>query len=219
MCPPRTSLPSLARSWLLRSYSLISPGRSVRARSHRFHPRRTHAEENPPMLKRSTVLLSLAMLVMASCEKSSSSSGSAGGSKPVDPKSVKMVYIAKNTGNPYFDPMIEGFKAASADAGCEFSDIAPADATASSQLPLIKAQIQRGVNVIALSPNSPDALNQVFKEAMGKGITVICVDSDLTGNEQYRTAGVLPTDPEGVGRAQVQLLGELMGYKGKWAIL
>ena len=171
------------------------------------------------MLKRSTVLLSLAMLVMASCEKSSSSSGSAGGSKPVDPKSVKMVYIAKNTGNPYFDPMIEGFKAASADAGCEFSDIAPADATASSQLPLIKAQIQRGVNVIALSPNSPDALNQVFKEAMGKGITVICVDSDLTGNEQYRTAGVLPTDPEGVGRAQVQLLGELMGYKGKWAIL
>jgi rhamnose transport system substrate-binding protein len=171
------------------------------------------------MSSKSRMLLALAMLVLASCEKSTSSSGTPGGAKPTDAKSVKMVYIAKNTGNPYFDPLIEGFKDAAKEAGCEAEDIAPADATASSQLPLIKAQIQRGVNVIAISPNSPDALNQVFKEAMGKGITVICVDSDLTGNEQYRTAGVLPTDPEGVGRAQVQLLGELMGYKGKWAIL
>jgi rhamnose transport system substrate-binding protein len=169
------------------------------------------------MLKRSTFLLALAALVLASCEKSSSSSS--GAAKPTDPRSVKMVYIAKNTGNPYFDPMIQGFKEAASESGSEFADIAPADATASSQLPLIKAQIQRGVNVIALSPNSPDALNQVFKEAMGKGITVICVDSDLTGNEQYRTAGVLPTDPEGVGRGQVKLLAELMGHKGKWAIL
>ena len=172
------------------------------------------------MLKPSRILLALAMLVLASCEKSTSNSASSGGgAKPTDAKSVKMVYIAKNTGNPYFDPLIEGFKEAAKDAGCEAEDIAPADATASSQLPLIKAQIQRGVNVIAISPNSPDALNQVFKEAMGKGIAVICVDSDLTGNEQFRTAGVLPTDPEGVGRAQVQLLGELMGHKGKWAIL
>src|SRR4051812_6590616 len=170
------------------------------------------------MLKRSSIVLALAALVLASCEKSSSNS-SAGGSaaKPTTARAVRMVYIAKNTGNPYFDPMIEGFKQAASESGADFADIAPADATASSQLPLIKAQIQRGVNVIALSPNSPDALNQVFKEAMGKGITVICVDSDITGNEQYRTAGVLPTDPEGVGRGQVKLLGELMGYKGKWA--
>lgn len=171
------------------------------------------------MLKHNRILLALAMLVLVSCEKSSSNAGSSSGAKPTDATSVKMVCIVKNTGNPYFDPLIEGFKRAANEAGCEVSDIAPADATASSQLPLIKAQIQRGVNVIAISPNSPDALNQVFKEAMGKGITVICVDSDLTGNEQNRTAGVLPTDPEMVGKGQIELLGSLIDYKGKIAIL
>jgi rhamnose transport system substrate-binding protein len=130
-----------------------------------------------------------------------------------------MVYIPKNTGNPYFDPMVDGFKHAATEANVGFEQVAPATADATSQLPLIKAQIQLGAKVIAISPNSPDALNQVFKEAMDKGITVLCVDSDLTGNEQYRTAGVLPTDPEMVGKGQIELLGSLIGYKGKFAIL
>src|SRR4051812_7501716 len=120
--------------------------------------------------------LCLVMIVLASCKKSSStSSNTASDGGPTDAKSVKIAYIAKNTGNPYFDPMIEGFKQAATESGAEFADVAPATADATSQLPIIKAQIQRGVNVIAISPNSPDALNQVFKEAMSKGVTVICV--------------------------------------------
>jgi rhamnose transport system substrate-binding protein len=157
------------------------------------------------MLKRLTLVLVAATLFLSSCGQQSN--------PPF------MAYIAKNTGNPYFDPMIEGFKQAAKEANVDFVDVAPATADATSQLPLIKAQIQRGVKVIAISPNSPDALNQVFKEAMGKGVTVICVDSDLTGNEQNRTAGVLPTDPQGVGKGQIELLGSLIGYKGKFAIL
>ena len=159
------------------------------------------------MHKPFSILLVLGALLLTSCKRSSSSD------------STFMVYIPKNTGNPYFDPMIDGFKQAADEAKVSFEQIAPATADATSQLPLIKAQIQRGVKVIAISPNSPDALNQVFKEAMDKGVTVICVDSDLTGNEQYRTAGVLPTDPEQVGRGQIELLGSLIGYKGQFAIL
>jgi rhamnose transport system substrate-binding protein len=115
--------------------------------------------------------------------------------------------------------MIEGFKKAAEETGMQFDTVAPATADATSQIPLIKAQAQRGVNVIAISPNSTDALNQVFKEAMGKGITIVTVDSDVTGNEQYRTAGVLTVDPETVGRSQVELMGSLIDYKGKFAIL
>jgi rhamnose transport system substrate-binding protein len=138
-------------------------------------------------------------------------------SRAADP--VRIVYIPKNTGNPYFDPMIDGFRKAAEETGAQFETVAPATADATSQLPLIKAQVQRGVKVIAISPNSPDALNAAFKEAMRKGITVIAVDSDLTGNEQFRTAGVLTVDPETVGRSQVELMGSLIGYKGKVAIL
>lgn len=132
---------------------------------------------------------------------------------------IKMVYIPKNTGNPYFDPLIAGFKKAAQDAGDRFESVAPATADPTSQLPLIKAQVQRRVKVLAISPNSPEALNLAFKHAMQRGVIVICVDSDLTGNEQYRTVGVLTADPEEVGRGQIELLGSLIGYKGQFAIL
>src|SRR5436190_1747041 len=167
------------------------------------------------MRRFSTLLIVVVSMLLSSCERSSSSSS--GNSS--NSSQIKIVYIPKNTGNPYFDPMIEGFKKAAEETGMQFDTVAPATADATSQIPLIKAQAQRGVNVIAISPNSTDALNQVFKEAMGKGITIVTVDSDVTGNEQYRTAGVLTVDPETVGKSQVELMGSLIDYKGKFAIL
>src|SRR3954465_13028841 len=106
-----------------------------------------------------SLLMLLAIISLASCDRSSSSSA------------IRIVYIPKNTGNPYFDPMIEGFRKAAQETGMQFDTVAPATADATSQLPLIKAQVQRGVNVIAISPNSTDALNQAFKEAMARGVT------------------------------------------------
>ena len=78
---------------------------------------------------------------------------------------IKIVYIGKNTGNPYFDSITGGFQDACKAKGCEFEFVAPATAEATSQIPFIEAQIQRGVNVIGIAPNSPDALNQVLDEA------------------------------------------------------
>lgn len=143
--------------------------------------------------------------------------GSAGA--PEEGSPIRIVYIPKNTGNPYFDPMIEGFRKAAEETGAEFTTVAPATADATSQLPLIKDQVQRGVNVLALSPNSPDALNPALRDAMRRGITVLTVDSDLTGHEDARTAAVLTVDPRTVGQSQVELMGSLIDYRGKIAIL
>jgi rhamnose transport system substrate-binding protein len=156
--------------------------------------------------------------LLAGCKKEDAPAASAGESTGKKGP-VRIVYIPKNTGNPYFDPMIEGFKKAANENGDQFTTVAPATADATSQLPLIKDQVQQAVNVIALSPNSPDALAPALKDAMRKGITVITVDSDLTGNTSARSACVLTVDPVVVGQSQVELQGSLIGYKGKIAIV
>ncbi len=132
---------------------------------------------------------------------------------------LKIVYIPKNTGNPYFDSIIGGFKKACEELKCEFTTTAPATAEATSQVSFVKDQIQRGVNVIAISPNSPDALNQVFDEARAKGIKILIVNSDIPKNESHRDAAVLPMDFNITGSSQVELMGSLIGYAGKVAVL
>ena len=132
---------------------------------------------------------------------------------------IKIVYIGKNTGNPYFDSITGGFEDACKAKGCEFEFVAPATAEATSQIPIIEAQIQRGVNVIGIAPNSPDALNQVLDEATAAGILVITVNGDLVGNESHRAATILPVDFTKTGPNQVELMGSMIGYKGEIAIL
>ena len=131
----------------------------------------------------------------------------------------KIVYIGKNTGNPYFDSITGGFEDACKEIGCDFEFVAPATAEATSQIPIIEAQIQRGVNVIAIAPNSPDAMNQVLDEARSKGILVLAVNGDLVGNEEHRDANILPVDFTKTGPDQVELMGSMIGYKGEIAIL
>ncbi|MEM8590876.1 MAG: substrate-binding domain-containing protein, partial [Pseudomonadota bacterium] len=78
---------------------------------------------------------------------------------------------------------------------------------------------QRGVDVIAISPNSPDALNQVFDRARSRGIQVLIVNSDIPGSEDHRDAAILPVDFTTIGPAQVELLGSMINYDGEIAIL
>jgi rhamnose transport system substrate-binding protein len=140
-----------------------------------------------------------------------------GGALAADP--MKIVYIGKNTGNPYFDSITGGFEDACKKLGCDFKFVAPATAEATSQIPFIEAQVQRGVNVIAIAPNSPDALNKVLDAARAKGILVLTVNGDITGNESHRDATILPTDFDKVGHDQVEMVGSLIGYEGDVAIL
>jgi rhamnose transport system substrate-binding protein len=132
---------------------------------------------------------------------------------------VRIVYIPKNTGNPYFDGIVSGFEKGAKELGADFSTTAPAQADPTAQISFIKDEIQRGANVICITPNSVDALNSVFDEARAKGVKILTVNADITGNESHRDACVLPTDFDKLGESQIELLGSLIGYSGKFAIL
>lgn len=167
------------------------------------------------MKSRSLLVALLAVLFAGGCNRGE---GGSSGEATTAPK-LKIVFIPKATGNAYFTEVGKGFEEAAKALGADYTTTAPAKADASQQIPIIKDQIQRGVDVIAISADSPDGLNQVLDEARSKGITVITVDADLVGNESHRDAAILPADMSAVGPGQIELLGSLTGYQGDFAIL
>lgn len=171
------------------------------------------------MLKRSHVLLIGMALAIVGCQKEEPVTGKEGQTASGGGGGLKIVYIPKNTGNPYFKDVIKGFEDASKELKASFTTTAPAKGDPTAQISFIKDQIQQGVDVLAISPNSPDALNPVLDQAKAKGITVITVDADLSGNESHRDAAVLSTDFSKIGESQVELMGSLIGYEGPIAIL
>ena len=142
-----------------------------------------------------------------------------GAATPASAGKIRIVYIPKNTGNPYFDGIVSGFEKGAKESGVEFSTTAPAQPDPTAQISFIKDEIQRGANVICITPNSVDALNPVFDEARAKGVKILTVNADITGSESHRDACVLPTNFDTLGASQIELLGSLIGYRGKFAIL
>jgi rhamnose transport system substrate-binding protein len=160
---------------------------------------------------RTTAALAIAALALAGCGPSQTTSNGA--------EATTLVFVPKSSGNPFFNQLGAGFEETSDDYGFAFDTQAPATADATSQISVIKDQVQRGADIIVISANSPDALNEALDQAREKGVTVLTVDSDLTGNEEHRDLCVLPVDFSQIGPSQIELLGKQTNYEGEFAIL
>jgi rhamnose transport system substrate-binding protein len=159
-----------------------------------------------------TVLLAASML--AACSQPASQPGgsgdSAGGKK-------RFAIIFKNTGNPFGEKTMQGFKMAIEEAGGEAILKAPDQPTAEAQIQMIEELISQKVDAIAVSANDPDALQPALKKAMDAGIKVVSLDSAV--NTQSRMVHINQADPERIGRIQIQAAAEMIGSKGEIAIL
>ena len=165
----------------------------------------------------------IAMLVtcatlLAACEKRQARTPT---SQPAGEQDgpIRVVFIPKSLGIAYYEQMYPEFKRACAERGAEFDVVGPAKTDPTSQIPIIKDQVQQGVRVLLLAPNSADALNPELDAARARGVKVISVNQDMPGSEDHRDACVLPCDFDQVGPSQIQLLASLMNHEGKFAIL
>jgi rhamnose transport system substrate-binding protein len=135
------------------------------------------------------------------------------------PKAHDVVFIPKSMGIAYYEKMYPEFERACKELGLEFKVVGPATTDATSQIPIIKDQVQQGVKVILLAPNSADALNPTLDAARARGVKVISINQEMPGSEDHRDACVLPCDFDKVGPSQIELLGSLISYEGDFAIL
>lgn len=165
-------------------------------------------------------LVALTALALSGCKPDAPAASSAGSTaRTGGDGAIKISFIPKNTGNQYFDGIAQGMTEACKELGCEVSVNGPSVAEPTSQIPTIKDEVQRGAKVIVIAANSPDALNATLDEAKAKGVHIITVDSDLTGNESHREVGVFATDFSKMGEFLLDLIGGHIGYEGKFAIL
>ncbi len=132
---------------------------------------------------------------------------------------LQIAYIPQNTGNPYFERINLGFQETCEELGCTVTFSAPATAEATAQIPFIQEQVQRGIDVLAIQPNSVDALNSILDDVRAKGILVITTNNDITGNESHRDAAVISVDFDKTGMQMLDRVYDYLGGKGKFAIL
>ncbi|MFB5763549.1 rhamnose ABC transporter substrate-binding protein [Paenibacillus medicaginis] len=125
--------------------------------------------------------------------------------------------IFKNTGNPYGEKLMEGFKNAVEAQGNEAIIKAPDQPTAEAQIQMIEELISQKVDSITIAANDQDALQPALMKAMNSGIQVLSVDSAL--NAASRKVHVNQADPERIGRTLIQGISEMIGGEGQIAIL
>lgn len=127
------------------------------------------------------------------------------------------VLVPKNLGNPYFDAANTGAQDAAKELGVTVLYQGSSTADATEQIQLINSLIAQQVKGLAISANDADALVPAGKEAMSAGIPVVSWDSAIA--PEGRTLHINQADAEGIGRAQVQMMSDIIGGKGKIAIL
>jgi rhamnose transport system substrate-binding protein len=125
--------------------------------------------------------------------------------------------ISKSTGNPYFDKVEEGATEAVNELGDTLIFQGPATPDVAGQIELIDALIAQGVDAIGVSANDADALVPIGQKAMDAGIKFFSWDSGVSPDG--RLVHEAAASSEQIGRVQVQMVAEMIGYEGQIAVL
>ena len=169
-----------------------------------------------------SVALAVAM-VTGGCTKKNDepaapATGGGSSSQAASGDKVKVAFVPKLQGSPYFEAMDTGAKQAATDLGnIEWLYQGPTSADAAAQAQIVRSFIQQKVDVLVVAPNDPDSMAPLMKQAQDAGIKVMTADTDAPNS--VREAFVNQATAEGIGNKTAETLMTAMGGKGKWAIV
>ena len=106
-------------------------------------------------------------------------SGSAAGG------TVKVAFVPKLQGIPYFEAMNAGGKEAASKLGnVEWLYQGPTSADAAAQADIVNSYIQQKVNTLFIAPNDPDSMAPLIKQGIDAGIKVGTSDTDAPNSDR-----------------------------------
>jgi rhamnose transport system substrate-binding protein len=157
------------------------------------------------------VLLSGAMILSA-CGSDDGDDGASGSSDE-----IRVTFLPKNLGNPYFDTSDKGGKAAVEEFGGKFEEVGPQEASPDAQVEYINTAAQQQVSALVVSANDPKAICDALNQARDAGTKVVTFDSDTEAD--CRDAFVNQASAEGIAKVQVDMIAKAIGDEGEIAIL
>ena len=149
---------------------------------------------------------------------SAAASGASGAPASSSGAKVKVAFVPKLQGVPYFEAMNAGGKAAAEELGnVEWLYQGPTQADAAAQADIVRSFIQQKVDTLIVAPNDPDSMAPLLQQAKDAGIHVATADTDAPTS--VREAFVNQASVQGIGEGLTDALLTAMGGKGKYAIV
>jgi ribose transport system substrate-binding protein len=168
-----------------------------------------------PIRRFGLISLGLAVLVTTSALASGVQPGGA-------KKTYRLGLIAKSQSNPVFIAARTGAEDAAREIGKKMGvEIkidwqTPADEDAQKQAERLEQLVASGADGIAISCSDANIVTSAIDSAVGKGVPVVCFDSDAPKSKRFAYYG---TDDFACGQQVADELGKAMGGKGVVAIL
>ncbi|ROP49082.1 MULTISPECIES: rhamnose ABC transporter substrate-binding protein [unclassified Rathayibacter] len=175
----------------------------------------THSTPRRPGRAAAAIAAAAALALTLSACAGGDAGTSEGGSGSSDGASI--TFIPKNLNNPYISLELSGAKDAAEELGFTYNEAAALDAGADSQIPFIQTEVQNGTQIIAVSPNDPDAVCPALEDARAGGAKIITFDSDSA--TECRDLFINQTSVEGVAAGQLEQLYDQIGGTGEIAVL
>ncbi len=130
---------------------------------------------------------------------------------------LTVAMMPKSKGNAYFKACRIGAEAAAQELNVRLIWDGPTDPDPAKQNEVIDTWITRGVNVIAVAVENREGISSVLRKAQERGIKVITWDADA--EPDARTLFVNQATPEGIAEVLMSEASQVLGPRGKFAII
>jgi simple sugar transport system substrate-binding protein len=161
-------------------------------------------------LKRVVVAGLAFILVVAFAVSASRGQGDRNAAKT---KRIRIVTVVKRTGIVWFERMEEGIKESAAQNGVDATMTGADDADPQKQADIIRKLIEEKPDAITVVPNSPEALEEVLKQARASGIKVVTHEAS---NQVNTDVDIEAFDNLAFGSHLMDELASCMGGSGTY---